>query len=261
MTASGRLRVLYLTTTSPRAVPVLETLLDLGCDVLVYVPDDNLFSGRTVRYWQPGWMPVARRILRLLDRVRPRRREPGGKSLAGFCEERNISVHRVPGDARLDEAADRFATRAIDWVVVNNYPFLIGQRFIEQFPGRIVNFHSSFLPYYRGLNQSLRILANLEERGGVTLHFVARGSDTGNIVGRESFPLPRNADLAYYQACVAEGAARILRDAWPRLREGTTGTEQPDTEQSHVVIDEPTSRVLRWLNLQRRRLRLPIKRI
>ena len=115
--------------------------------------------------------------------------------------------------------------------------------------------------YYRGLNQSLRILANLEPTGGVTLHFVEPGADTGSIIAQERIALPPDANFTYYKEKVAEGAARILRDSWPRLQAGTSGTPQSHTDQPVVIIDEPTSRVLRWLNKQRRSFGLPLRNI
>ena len=167
----------------------------------------------------------------------------------------------MPGHSRLNDSVDYFAELNIDLVVVNNYPFLIGGAFLDKFSGRVVNFHSSYLPSYRGLNQSLRILANLEPTGGVTLHFVKPGADTGNIIAQERFALPPDANLTYYKEQVAEGAARILRDSWPHLQAGTSGTPQSQTDQPVVIIDERTSRVLRWLNKQRRRFGLPLRKI
>jgi folate-dependent phosphoribosylglycinamide formyltransferase PurN len=254
-------RVLYITTPGPRAVPVLDTLLELDCTPLVYIPNEEHFDGRKVTFWQPRWMSIARRILRIIDKLFPLTPPPSGETLAERCHAEGISVNMVPGNSRLNDSVDYFTELNIDLVVVNNYPFLIGKAFLDKFSGRVVNFHSSHLPSYRGLNQSLRILANLEPSGGVTLHFVTPGADTGSIIAQERFALPPDADLTYYKRQVAEGAARILRDSWPRLQAGTSGTPQSHTDQPVVIIDEPTSRVLRWLNKQRRRFGLPLRKI
>jgi folate-dependent phosphoribosylglycinamide formyltransferase PurN len=254
-------RVLYITTPAPRAVPVLNTMLELGCTPVVYVPNEEHFESRDVSFWQPRWMGIARRVLRIIDRFSPQTTSDPGETLAQRCRTAGIDVHTVPGESRLDDSVDHFAELNIDLVVVNNYPFLIGRAFLAHFCGRVVNFHSSYLPSYRGLNQSLRILANLDPTGGVTLHFVEPGADTGNIIAQERFTLPSDANLAYYKRQVAEGTARIFRDAWPLLQAGTSGTAQPNTDQSAVVINEPTSRVLRWLNKQRRRFGLPLTKI
>jgi methionyl-tRNA formyltransferase len=206
-------------------------------------------------------MGIARRVLRVIDKIFPPKAPPKSKSLAERCQTEGIKVHTVPGNSRLDDSVDHFAALDIDLVVVNNYPFLISREFLNYFPGRVVNFHSSYLPSYRGLNQSLRILANLEPTGGVTLHFIEPGADTGNIVAQERFLLPADADLDYYKEQVAVGAARILREAWPSLEAGTLGKPQPHTDQPVVIIDEPTSRVLRWMNIQRCRIGLLPKKI
>jgi folate-dependent phosphoribosylglycinamide formyltransferase PurN len=254
-------KVLYITTLSPRAVPVLDALLELGCTPLVYIPNERHFEGRRVPFWQPRWMGIAKRILRIIDKIFPPDAPPERVSLAERCRTEGLNVYTVPGNSRLDDSVDHFAALDVDLVVVNNYPFLIGREFLNYFPGRVVNFHSSYLPSYRGLNQSLRVLANLEPTGGVTLHFIEPGADTGNIVAQERFVIPTNASLDYYKEQVAAGAARILREAWPSLEAGTPGKPQPHFVQRIVIIDEPTSRVLRWMNIQRRRFGLPVKRI
>ena len=254
-------RVLYITTASPRAVPVLDALLELGCTPLVYVPDEKHFEGRRVTFWQPRWMGIAKRILRVIDKLFPLTPPHPGETLAQRCRSEGIPVHTVPGHSRLNDSVDYFAELNIDLVVVNNYPFLIGGAFLDKFSGRVVNLHSSYLPSYRGLNQSLRILANLEPTGGVTLHFIEPGADTGSIIAQERFALPPDANLTYYKEQVAEGAAKILRDSWPRLQAGTSGTPQSHTDHPVVIIDEPTSRVLRWLNKQRRRFGMPPRKI
>jgi folate-dependent phosphoribosylglycinamide formyltransferase PurN len=242
-------------------VPVLNVLLELGCTPLVYVPNEKHFEGRRVPFWQPGWMGLARRILRVKDKLFPPKALEAGETLIERCLAIGITVNTVPGNSRLDDSIDYFAALGVDLVVVNNYPFLIGRLFLEHFSKRVVNFHSSYLPSYRGLNQSLRILANLEPTGGVTLHYIDPGADTGNIIAQERFALPPDADLEFYKEQVAKGAARLLRDAWPGLRAGTAGTPQTDPDQPVVIIDEPTSRVLRWLNKLRRRVGLAPKRI
>jgi methionyl-tRNA formyltransferase len=206
-------------------------------------------------------MGIARRILRVIDRLFPPIPHQPGETLAQRCRAEGIDIHTVPGDSRLSDSVDHFADLNVDLVVVNNYPFLIGRVFLEKFSGRVVNFHSSFLPSYRGLNQSLRILANLEPTGGVTLHYIEPGADTGSIIAQERFVLPLDADIEFYKEQVAEGAARLLRNSWRSLQEGTSGTPQSDTDQAVVIIDETTARVLRWLNNQRRKFGLPAKKI
>jgi len=60
---------------------------------------------------------------------------------------------------------------------------------------------------------------------------------------------------------VAQAAAKILRDAWPRLLAADPGTPQPPVDQPAVIIDETTSRALRWMNKLRRKLGLPLRKI
>lgn len=256
-------KVAYVATPGHRSVPVLEVLLELGCDVRVFVPNADHFVGRRIHYWNPGWLRPARLFLRVLDKLvsRPPVTKAGTMTLTQKCELDGIPVNVVQGDARLNAMTEEFSTLGIDWIVINNYPFLIGQKLLRAFAGRVINFHSSLLPGYRGLNQSFRILANLEPVGGVSLHFVEEGADTGHLIGQKSFDLPAEADIEYYRSCVATGSAEVLRSAWPDLMSGSTGTPQADVDQTTVIIDERTARILRWMNRARRRLGLEVRKI
>ena len=256
-------RILYITSHGNRPVPALDALLELGCEPVVYVPADEHFDRPPLAYWRPWWIVPVTTAIRVADRFkqpRPSRPWPW-PTLAERCAEKGIAIHPVPGNGRLGDSVGHFEALNFDLAIVNNYPFLIGKTFLDRFPGKVANFHSSELPAYRGLNQSYRILANLEPTGGVTLHCVDPGSDTGNIIAQEIFEIPAHADARTYQQLVAEGAAKILKDAWPRIESGDPGTPQPATDQPVRIIDPTTSRALRWMNRMRGKIGLAPKKV
>ncbi len=51
-----------------------------------------------------------------------------------------------------------------------------------------VNLHPAPLPFYRGVSPAFWVLANGGKTGGVTLHAIDKGIDTGNIISQELFP-------------------------------------------------------------------------
>lgn len=52
---------------------------------------------------------------------------------------------------------------------------------------RLINIHPSLLPAYPGLNSYQRAFENGEPQGGVTLHLVDEGVDSGPILMQQSF--------------------------------------------------------------------------
>lgn len=57
------------------------------------------------------------------------------------------------------------------------------------FPQGVINCHPSLLPKYRGPNPLFWQYYNMEESGGVTIHYIDEGEDTGDILCQEEFPI------------------------------------------------------------------------
>src|SRR5207247_1228061 len=55
---------------------------------------------------------------------------------------------------------------------------------VRRFPGGILNLHPSLLPKYRGPSPTFWEFWHREPEGGVTIHFIDEGEDTGDIVGQ-----------------------------------------------------------------------------
>ncbi len=73
----------------------------------------------------------------------------------------------------------------IDFVVLARYMQILGERFIEQYPERIINIHHSFLPAFPGS----RPYHSAHERGvkiiGATSHYVTAELDAGPIIEQD----------------------------------------------------------------------------
>lgn len=53
-----------------------------------------------------------------------------------------------------------------------------------------INLHPSLLPKYRGPNPCFWTYFNMEKIGGVTVHFIDKGEDTGDILLQEEYEIP-----------------------------------------------------------------------
>lgn len=54
---------------------------------------------------------------------------------------------------------------------------------------RTINIHPSLLPKYRGPNPLFWIYRDMDLQGGVTVHYIDDGEDTGDILEQEVFPI------------------------------------------------------------------------
>lgn len=107
-----------------------------------------------------------------------------------------------------------------DFVVVYRYRHIITEDIIRFLDGRIVNLHISLLPWNKGADPNLwSFLENTPK--GVTLHYVDKGLDTGDIIVQKeiNFNDP-DATLAETYAQLSESMISLLIEIWPALENG-----------------------------------------
>lgn len=77
----------------------------------------------------------------------------------------------------------------IDWIVLAGYLRLIPAELIQAFDRKMINLHPSLLPNYggkgmHGRNVHEAVIANGEEKSGITIHFVNEEFDKGEIIAQ-----------------------------------------------------------------------------
>ena len=91
-----------------------------------------------------------------------------------------------PDRAARDEAmAGWLREREAELVVLAGFMELLTPGFLEAFPGRVINVHPALLPAFPGARPVEDQLAYGVKVGGVTVHFVDEGVDSGPIILQE----------------------------------------------------------------------------
>jgi methionyl-tRNA formyltransferase len=90
------------------------------------------------------------------------------------------------------------------------------------------NLHGSLLPVYRGRCPVNWVLVNGETETGVTLHYMVRKADAGDIVGQRVVPIERTdtALILYEKLCGAAG--ELLDELLPLMKEGKAPRNSQD---------------------------------
>ncbi|MFM8445053.1 MAG: methionyl-tRNA formyltransferase [Methylococcus sp.] len=94
----------------------------------------------------------------------------------------------------VDAVLDEIVALRPDLCIVAGLNRILKAKAIERLPP-IFNIHPSLLPAYRGGTPEFWHLADGVEQGGVTLHRIDPGIDTGPIVMQRSFPIPPWIDI------------------------------------------------------------------
>jgi phosphoribosylglycinamide formyltransferase-1 len=82
---------------------------------------------------------------------------------------------------------DLLTTNKIDFIVLAGFLWLVPENILKGFEGRIVNIHPALLPGYGGKGMfgekvHQAVIANRESESGITIHYVNRFYDEGNII-------------------------------------------------------------------------------
>jgi phosphoribosylglycinamide formyltransferase-1 len=119
-------------------------------------------------------------------------------------------------DARDEAMATWLTGRGVDLVVCAGYMHLLRPRFLDRFPGRIVNTHSAPLPDFPGAHPIEDVLAAGASETAATVHYVDEGVDTGAVIAVERVPVYEDDTVATLRERVqaAEHALlpRVVRD-------------------------------------------------
>jgi len=86
-------------------------------------------------------------------------------------------------------------TKSIDLVCLAGFMSILGKKFIEAFPGKIINIHPSLLPAFPGLNVQEKALEHGAKFSGCTVHFVNEEVDGGAIILQAIVPILDEDDV------------------------------------------------------------------
>jgi phosphoribosylglycinamide formyltransferase-1 len=121
-------------------------------------------------------------------------------------------------------------------VVLAGFMELLGPDFIGRFPNAIVNVHPALLPAFAGVNAIEQALAYGVKVGGVTVHFVDEGVDSGPIILQRSFELSYPRDIATVEQQVHQIEHELLPQAVRLIAQGKVSIDPADPRW--VVVDE-----------------------
>lgn len=113
----------------------------------------------------------------------------GSKNLKSYARERNIPYYLMSGGSNLhlEEWVRRCAP---DLIVVYMMSELLKCNIYELPKYKTINLHPSLLPNYRGPNPWFWAYYNMDKTGGITLHYIDDGEDTGDIIYQQTYDIP-----------------------------------------------------------------------
>jgi phosphoribosylglycinamide formyltransferase 1 len=136
-------------------------------------------------------------------------------------------------EARDEALADWLSERGARLVVGAGYMELLGERFLERFPGAVINVHPSLLPAFPGLRAIEQALEYGVKVLGVTVHFVDAGVDSGPVISQRAIELPDARDPEAVRAALRPLEHELLAEA---VRLFAHGALKPDPQHPRQIV-------------------------
>jgi phosphoribosylglycinamide formyltransferase 1 len=128
--------------------------------------------------------------------------------------------------------------RRPDLLVLAGFMEVFTPEFIRRYAGRVINVHPALLPAFPGVRAIEQALDYGVKVGGVTIHFVDEGVDTGPVLLQESFELPYHPDIAAIEQRVHEIEHRLLARAVRLIAEGRVRFDSENPRLVHVDVPD-----------------------
>lgn len=119
-------------------------------------------------------------------------------------------------------------------------PQLIKKEWLDLVKYNGINIHSSLLPAYAGLAPYFWVLSNGEKLTGVSVHYLVKGFDKGNLLSQQQLLIHETEScmsLFTRQSCIGR---YLLLDAFEKLEKGNLGEKQ--NLESYSYYSHPSTR-------------------
>lgn len=185
------------------------------------------FYGRSLRSGGPNLSDAAETAAAILDAV------PPGMDLL------------LPGS--MDGLALALESYRLDLVIVFGFAWKIPQAVLAIPRLGVMNVHVSMLPKYRGPAPLLWAIRNGDTTGGVTVHWMDEGFDTGNILAQQD-GIPLADDITWKNYCdVAMPVIyELLRKSLDLAAGGDPGEPQDSDAATYAGFMEDEFSVVDW---------------
>ncbi|MCR5302190.1 MAG: methionyl-tRNA formyltransferase [Lachnospiraceae bacterium] len=140
--------------------------------------------------------------------------------LIRLAKEQGIPVE-LSQNINSDEFLNRINKYNVNLFVSMSFNQIFRERTINYPALKSINCHAGKLPYYRGRNILNWVLINDEKEFGVTVHYIDKGIDTGDIIIQKTYPISDDDNYKTLLETAYKGCADVLYEAIKQIQHGT----------------------------------------
>ncbi|OGL44566.1 MAG: hypothetical protein A2149_07655 [Candidatus Schekmanbacteria bacterium RBG_16_38_11] len=127
------------------------------------------------------------------------------------------------------------------------YRYLIPENILEIPAHGAINLHGSLLPKYRGRCPVNWVLINGEKTTGVTLHYMKKSADSGDIISQQEVPISEDDDALTLFNKITEAALSLFKKTWPLIKSGNLHPiPQDPSKATYFSGRKPENGLIDW---------------
>ena len=154
------------------------------------------------------------------------RNDTTDKTLENYARKNKVEYFKL-ADINKSGSLNKIKTFNCDLLVSMSYNQIFKKEIIQLTKNGIINCHAGKLPFYRGRNILNWVLINDEKEFGITVHFVDKGIDTGDIIIQDIFEITDSdtyktlLELAYLECAnlIYKGIKKIQSGDFERKKQ------------------------------------------
>lgn len=161
--------------------------------------------------------------------------------LADYAKQYKIPL-LIHENINSEEFIEQVKNYEADLFVSMSFDQIFGKVIRELPPLKTINCHAGKLPFYRGRNILNWVLINDEKEFGITVHYVDKGIDTGDIILQKVYEITDEDSYATLLERAYEGCAVLLYDAIKLVQSNKVKTiRQTDIDKAGMYCGRRSS--------------------
>jgi methionyl-tRNA formyltransferase len=179
------------------------------------------------------------------DKPKGRNRSPVPSEIKEYALSKNITVFQ-PNSLKDSDLQSQLNSIECDLHLVYAYGSIIPEEIYKIPKLGSINIHGSLLPKYRGASPVQTSILNGDSIGGLTIQFLAKEVDSGDIIIKKEFPIGINDTSGQILDKITEEGLAALLSLLEYHKEGFPSQPQDHSLASFCKKIKPEDRIIDW---------------
>ncbi len=206
---------------------------------IVYMGTPDFAAVILERLFESGYnIPL---VVSQCDKPRGRGNVMSPSPVKAVAIEKNIPVI-TPVSVKSEDALSALSDASPDLIVVAAYGQILPESVLNLPKYGCINIHASLLPKYRGAAPINRAIMEGETKGGVTVMYMEKGLDTGDMLHVKEMDIPLDMDAGEYHDALSQLGSSALLEFLSDFEKGNAYREKQDdskaTYASKILKDD-----------------------